>query len=102
MTVSVLGVAGSPRRDGNSETILDEVLRGASEAGALIEKVALAERDVNPCRACNACARSRVCIQKDDMGAIIEKMREAKVWILATRLLVGPDGADEGVHRQVV
>lgn len=54
MTVGVLGVAGSPRRGGNSETILDEVLGGAREAGALTEKVVLAERDVRPCRACNA------------------------------------------------
>jgi multimeric flavodoxin WrbA len=29
----VLGIAGSPRRGGNTETILDEVLRGAAEAG---------------------------------------------------------------------
>jgi len=84
MTVSVLGVAGSPRRGGNSETILDEVLRGAGDAGATVGKVVLAERDVKPCRACNACARSHVCIQSDDMGAIVEKMREAKVWVLAT------------------
>ena len=32
MTVSALGVAGSPRRGGNSETLLDETLRGAKEA----------------------------------------------------------------------
>jgi multimeric flavodoxin WrbA len=84
MTVSVLGVAGSPRRSGNSETILDEVLRGAKEAGATTTKVILAERDVKPCRACNACARSRICIQRDDMAAIVEKMGEAKVWVIAT------------------
>ncbi|HIH87755.1 TPA: flavodoxin family protein [Candidatus Bathyarchaeota archaeon] len=81
---SVLGVAGSPRRGGNTETLLDEVLRGAAEAGAMTEKVVLAERDVKSCRACNACARTKVCIQKDDMVSIIEKMREAEVWVLAT------------------
>ncbi len=81
---SVLGVAGSPRRGGNTETLLDEVLRGAAEAEAKTEKVVLAERDVKSCRACNACARTKVCIQKDDMVSIIEKMREAEVWVLAT------------------
>ena len=84
MTESVLGVAGSPRRGGNSETILDEVLRGATEAGASTTKVVLAERDVKPCRACNACASSHVCVQRDDMAAIVEKMKEAKVWVLTT------------------
>jgi multimeric flavodoxin WrbA len=29
----VLGLAGSPGRGGNTETLLDEVLRGAKEAG---------------------------------------------------------------------
>ena len=72
------------RAGAGTQIILDEVLRGASEAGAIVEKVVLAERNVNPCRACNACARSRVCIQRDDMAAIIDKMREARVWVLAT------------------
>ncbi len=84
MTFSVLGIAGSPRRSGNSETILDEVMRGAAEAGATTTKFVLAEKDVQPCRACNACARSHVCVQEDDMAAIIEKMKEARVWVIAT------------------
>jgi len=82
--VNVLGVAGSPRRGGNTETILDEVLRGAAEAWAVTEKVVLADRDVRPCRACNACARTGTCIIDDDMAAIIGKMKTARVWVLAT------------------
>lgn len=59
----VLGIAGSPRRGGNTETILDEVLRGAADVGAQTEKFVLAEKEVNPCRACNSCSRTHVCIQ---------------------------------------
>jgi multimeric flavodoxin WrbA len=58
--VSVLGVSGSPRRGGNTETLVDEVLRGAAEAGAATEKVVLAQADVSPCRACNACSRTGI------------------------------------------
>ncbi len=76
--------AGSPRRGGNTETILDEVLRGAAEAGAQIVKAVLAEKEVNPCRACNACSRTHVCIQKDDMEPMIESMKASRVWVLAT------------------
>ena len=65
--ISVLGVAGSPRRGGNSETLLDEVLRGTKEAGALTEKVVLAQLNIGPCKACNACAQTRICMQGDDM-----------------------------------
>lgn len=82
--VSVLGVAGSPRRGGNTETLLDEVLRGVIEAGAVTEKVVLSQSNVGPCRACNACSRTGTCIQNDDMAAIVEKMKGSRIWVLAT------------------
>ena len=41
--IRVLGVVGSPRRGGNTEILVDEVLHGAEEGGALIEKVVLSE-----------------------------------------------------------
>lgn len=34
----VLGIVGSPRRGGNTETLVNEALRGAEEAGGLTEK----------------------------------------------------------------
>lgn len=39
MTVKVLGISGSPRRHGNTETLLDSFLEGAKAAGATVEKV---------------------------------------------------------------
>jgi multimeric flavodoxin WrbA len=84
MTVSVLGVAGSPRRGGNSETLLDEVLKGAKEAGALTEKIVLAQSNIGPCKACNVCSQTGTCIQDDDMATTIEKMKASRVWVIAT------------------
>ena len=82
--ISALGVAGSPRRGGNTETLVDEVLRGAKDAGAATEKVVIAQSNIGPCRACNACSRTNICIQNDDMAAIIEKMKVSRIWVLAT------------------
>ena len=82
--MNVLGVAGSPRRGGNTETILDEVLKGAASAEAKTEKIVLAETNVNPCKACNECTKTRICVQKDDMASIVEKMKGADVWVLAS------------------
>lgn len=39
--MNVLALAGSPRKGGNSDILADECLRGASEAGADVEKVYL-------------------------------------------------------------
>jgi multimeric flavodoxin WrbA len=73
-----------PAKRRDSETILDEVLRGAVEAGATSEKVVLSDFNVRPCRACNACSRTRVCIQDDDMAMIVEKMDASRIWVLTT------------------
>jgi len=80
----MLGIVGSPRRGGNTETLVDEVLRGAEEAGALVEKVILSELDIAPCRACDTCRRTGRCVQQDDMPTVMEQMRRSRVWVLGT------------------
>jgi multimeric flavodoxin WrbA len=80
----VLGIVGSPRRGGNTEILVDEVLTGAAAAGALIEKVILDELDIAPCRACNRCRNSGECVQQDDMQALLERMQDSQVWVLGT------------------
>ncbi len=80
----MLGIVGSPRRGGNTETLVDEVLRGAEEAGALVEKVILSELDIAPCRACNTCRRTGRCVQQDDMPTVMEQMMRSDVWVLGT------------------
>jgi multimeric flavodoxin WrbA len=80
----VLGIVGSPRRGGNTEVLIDEVLAGAAEAGALTEKVVLSKLNIGPCRACNACAKTGKCVQEDDMHALLEQMARSDVWVLGT------------------
>ena len=79
-----LGIVGSPRRQGNTETLVDEVLRGAEEAGALVEKVILSELGVGPCRACEVCLKTGECVQRDGMPALLEQMERSQVWVLGT------------------
>jgi multimeric flavodoxin WrbA len=82
--VHVLGIVGSPRRGGNTETLVDEVLRGAEEAGGKTEKVILNEVEINPCQACDKCHREGGCVHDDDMEAIVETMKESEIWVLGT------------------
>ncbi|MCK4432405.1 MAG: flavodoxin family protein [Methanomicrobia archaeon] len=79
-----LGIVGSPRRNGNTEILVDEILAGAEEAGALTEKIILNELNILPCQACNACQKIGKCVQKDDMSKILEKMQRSHVWVLGT------------------
>lgn len=82
--VRVLGIVGSPRRGGNTEALVDEVLRGAQEAGAQVEKVILSKLDIGPCRACDACRKTGECVQRDDMLSLLEQMAHSQVWVLGT------------------
>ncbi|WP_292519136.1 flavodoxin family protein [Methanoculleus sp.] len=83
-TVKVLGISGSPRRHGNTETLLDAVLEGAREAGADVEKIVLRQLDYGSCRGCNACHRTGVCVIKDDLTIVFEKIIAADVLVVAS------------------
>ena len=80
----VLGIVGSPRRGGNTDLLVDEVLRGAEEAGALTEKVNLSTLDIGPCRGCDACGKIGRCVQKDDLPLLLTQMEQSQVWVLGT------------------
>jgi multimeric flavodoxin WrbA len=80
----VLGIVGSPRRQGNTEILVDEVLHGAEAAGARVEKVLLTRLKIAPCTACDACQETGVCTFHDDMTGLLDKMGQAAVWVLGT------------------
>ncbi len=80
----VLGVSGSPHRHGNTETLLDAFLEGAREAGGEVEKVVLSTLGFEPCRGCNACHRTGVCVLKDEATPLLERMAGADVLAVAS------------------
>jgi multimeric flavodoxin WrbA len=80
----VLGIAGSPRRRGNSDVMLDAALAGAEAAGARVERVVASDAGIAPCRGCNACSRDGRCIQTDGMAAVYELLDAADVIVVAT------------------
>jgi len=84
MPVKVLAFAGSPRRGGNSETLLDWVLAAmAKEADVTVEKIPLTEANVNPCKGCNACQNLNKCVQRDGMDIVHDKIIAADIIVLA-------------------
>lgn len=84
MSKRVLILSGSPRKNGNSDILCDEFKRGAEEAGNTVEKVRISELDINYCRACYACKKDGKCVLKDDMAALLQKMIDADVLVLAS------------------
>jgi len=80
----VLGVIGSPRRNGNTAVLVEQALRAAKDAGAETDCVYLNESAIGPCRACDACVKTGICVQRDDMDDLLRRMSAAGGWILGT------------------
>ena len=79
----VLAIVGSPRRKGNTEILVDEILSGTEENGALTQKMILSDLDIAPCRGCDSCKKTGKCIHQDDMPELVARMQSSDVWILA-------------------
>jgi multimeric flavodoxin WrbA len=85
MTIDVLAFATSPRRHGNSETLLDWVIAAMEREGeTTVEKIVVPEVDIRPCRGCNACEMLNRCVQRDDMDYIHDRIVAADCIILAS------------------
>lgn len=82
--MKVLGILGSPRREGNTEILLDEALRGASDNGGLCEKVILRDLKITPCLEIYKCAEDGVCAIQDEMQGLFPKIIQAERLILAS------------------
>jgi multimeric flavodoxin WrbA len=73
----ILGIVGSPRKNGNTEIMINEVLNVASQAGWEAETFLLSEKQVAPCDACAACFQVGSCVVQDDMQELYEKLDRA-------------------------
>lgn len=81
----VLILAGSPRRNGNTDRLAASFAKGAAEHHD-VETVAVYDYRVNPCTGCNSCFTSggSRCCQDDDMALIYEKLRTADTVVIAS------------------
>lgn len=85
--MKVVGINGSPRKDGNTAIILHTVFAALERHGIQTELLQMAGASVRGCMACYACfnTKNRQCvIQQDDVNAYIAKMAEADGIILGS------------------
>ena len=82
--MKVLGIAGSPRRGGNTDLLLAEVMRGAASRGAEVKTIVLNDLDITPCQHCDACLEKGECQIKDDMQMVYRELEAADRIVLAS------------------
>lgn len=89
--VKVIAINASPKMDkGNTALILDPFLDGMRESGAEVELLYTKKLEIKPCQGELNCwlKTPGKCFQGDDMDAVLDAMRAADVWVLATPLYV--------------
>jgi multimeric flavodoxin WrbA len=82
--LKILGICGSPRRDGNTDVLLKEALKGAQEAGAEAEAIFLRDKTISPCLEIYGCKIDGRCVIEDDFHEVADRMVQADVLILAS------------------
>jgi len=80
----ILAVNASARKGGNTDVIIDELLRAARDNGSATEKIYLSDLDMRQCTGCRACRKQDVktiCALKDDMQPFYDKLYETDGFI---------------------
>ena len=80
----MLGIAGSPRRGGNTDLLLAEVMKGAASKGAEVKTIILNDLKITPCQHCDACLKAGKCRINDDMQMIYRELEQADRIVLAS------------------
>ena len=82
--IKIVAIYGSPRRKGNTATLLREAIRGARESGAVVEEVVLRDQKISPCLEIYGCKETGECAIKDDFQKVRDLILEAQGLILAS------------------
>ena len=86
--MKVVAFVGSPRTDGATDALVRQVLNGAEDKGADTAIFHIGVLNISGCKACMACKKSGVCIQKDDMQELYDEIRFADAIILGTPIYI--------------
>ena len=82
--MTILGIMGSPRKQGNTHILLSEILKGAEEHGAKTKTVLLGDLKIRECDGCHACWRGRECPKMDDMNGLFDVIADSDAFVFGT------------------
>jgi multimeric flavodoxin WrbA len=83
--MKVIGINASPRKNANTQTLVEGVLQGAAEKGADIQLVNLRKLAINGCLGCEGCKKHPgKCVQKDDLTPLLQEMASSDALVMGT------------------
>jgi len=85
--VEILAINGSPRKEGNTATLLKTILKATGAEKT--ELIHLADYKILPCTACGECWETQNCPIDDDLEKVVEKMLKSDGIILGSPVYYG-------------
>ena len=85
----VLALATSPRRGGNTDALLAQVVAGARSEGADVEEIVVPRYTIAGCIECYGCAEEGFCVVQDDFQVFYPKLERAERIVLASPMFFG-------------
>jgi len=81
--MKVTALYGSPRKDGNTDLLLQAFLRGARRHTGDIHAIALRELSFSACIECAGCNETGTCVLRDDMVGVYPHLAQAEDVVLS-------------------
>lgn len=85
----IIGIVGSPRNDGNTAALVQQILDGAAQAGAATQIVYLNDLTYRGCQGCYRCHEIGCCAQMDDLVPVLYDIAAADALVLGTPNYMG-------------
>ncbi len=87
--LKVVGIVGSPRKDGNTEYMVRKCLEYISQEDIEVELVTLHDKNISFCVGCDSCKATNKCVIDDDMQMLTDKVRDADGVIMSSPVYFG-------------
>lgn len=90
--MKIIGFIASPRKEGNTAWIINQILEGAQEQGIETQSWSFSDLDIKPCRGCLGCHKGdgdRGCLINDDMQQLYDALAHADALVLGSPVYMG-------------
>ena len=87
--MKIIALQASPRKGGNCDILMDDMIKAAEENGAEVTKYYLEDENIASCKACLYCAEHPDCVREDDGNKILDEMIKADGLIFSTPIYYG-------------
>lgn len=82
--MNVVVLFGSPRRNGNTKTLLDHLTEELKKKGHDVKIIYLNDLNIRPCQGCLKCLKDGECSIKDDMKDVRKYIYDSELIVFAS------------------